>query len=160
WLGRWMSPDLSTTPGPVPDTDLTDPQSLNQYSYGRKIPTSNADIDGHQPKAGEKIEELAKEPKGVPATRRRNATATPGETLLSAGGVGLLVTATVGATYFAATHPHEAPAEGCYGPYCDMYVYVAPAQGRQQGAQNQGQNQGQIEEQHAEQAPEASTGGA
>src|SRR5262249_3839195 len=58
WLGRWMSPDWSTTPVPVPYADLTDPQSLNQYSYVRNIPTSNADIDGHQQKAVEKIEEL------------------------------------------------------------------------------------------------------
>jgi len=48
WLGRWMSPDWSSTPVPVPYADLSDPQSLNQYSYVRNIPTSNADADGHE----------------------------------------------------------------------------------------------------------------
>jgi RHS repeat-associated protein len=47
-LGRFISADWSATPIPVPYADLTDPQSLNQYSYVRNIPTSNADLDGHQ----------------------------------------------------------------------------------------------------------------
>jgi len=47
WLGRWMSPDWSATPVPVPYADLTDPQTLNQYAYTRDIPTSKADADGH-----------------------------------------------------------------------------------------------------------------
>jgi hypothetical protein len=34
-------------PVPVPYADLSDPQTLNQYSYVRNIPTSKADIDGH-----------------------------------------------------------------------------------------------------------------
>jgi len=47
WLGRWMTPDWSMTPVPVPYADLGDPQSLNQYSYVRNVPTSRADSDGH-----------------------------------------------------------------------------------------------------------------
>jgi hypothetical protein len=31
----------------VPYAELTDPQSLNQYSYVRNIPTSTADVTGH-----------------------------------------------------------------------------------------------------------------
>jgi hypothetical protein len=39
--------DWAATPEPVPYADLTDPQSLNQYSYVRNIPTSKVDPDGH-----------------------------------------------------------------------------------------------------------------
>jgi RHS repeat-associated protein len=47
-LGRFVSSDWSAVPVPVPYADLTDPQSLNQYSYVRNVPTSKADFDGHQ----------------------------------------------------------------------------------------------------------------
>jgi RHS repeat-associated protein len=46
-LGRFITPDWSATPVPVPYADLTDPQSLNQYSYVRNLPTTKADPDGH-----------------------------------------------------------------------------------------------------------------
>jgi RHS repeat-associated protein len=46
-LGRFVTPDWSAVPVPVPYADLTDPQSLNQYSYVRNIPTTKADVDGH-----------------------------------------------------------------------------------------------------------------
>ncbi|HWZ44032.1 MAG TPA: RHS repeat-associated core domain-containing protein, partial [Candidatus Saccharimonadales bacterium] len=46
-LGRFITPDWSAVPVAVPYADLTDPQSLNQYSYVRNIPTVNADADGH-----------------------------------------------------------------------------------------------------------------
>jgi RHS repeat-associated protein len=46
-LGRFSTPDWSSTPVPVPYADITDPQSLNQYSYVRNIPTSDVDSDGH-----------------------------------------------------------------------------------------------------------------
>jgi RHS repeat-associated protein len=48
-LGRFVTPDWSATSVPVPYADLTDPQSLNQYSYVRNIPTSKVDTDGHCP---------------------------------------------------------------------------------------------------------------
>src|SRR5579864_4102910 len=48
WLGRFITPDWAAIPVPVPYADLGDPQSLNQYSYVRNIPTSQADEDGHQ----------------------------------------------------------------------------------------------------------------
>jgi RHS repeat-associated protein len=45
--GRWTSPDWSTVPQPVPYADLTDPQTLNLYSYVRNNPLSRTDPDGH-----------------------------------------------------------------------------------------------------------------
>jgi RHS repeat-associated protein len=47
-LGRFITPDWSTAPVPVPYADLSDPQSLNQYSYVRNIPTTRFDADGHE----------------------------------------------------------------------------------------------------------------
>jgi RHS repeat-associated protein len=47
-LGRWLSPDWSATPTPVPYADLADPQSLNLYAYVRNNPTSRTDPDGHR----------------------------------------------------------------------------------------------------------------
>lgn len=46
-MGRWMSPDWSDSPEPVPYADLTDPQTLNLYGYVRNNPLSRADVDGH-----------------------------------------------------------------------------------------------------------------
>ena len=45
--GRFTTPDWSTTPQPVPYANLSDPQSLNLYSYVRNNPLSNVDADGH-----------------------------------------------------------------------------------------------------------------
>ena len=52
WLGRFITPDWAAIPEPVPYADLDDPQSLNQYSYVRNVPTSKADVDGHDPPDG------------------------------------------------------------------------------------------------------------
>jgi len=41
------SSDWSATPVPVPYATFDDPQTLNQYSYVRNIPTVKADPDGH-----------------------------------------------------------------------------------------------------------------
>lgn len=46
-LGRFMSPDWSARPVPVPYAVVGDPQSLNLYSYVRNNPLSQADADGH-----------------------------------------------------------------------------------------------------------------
>ncbi|MDT8071085.1 MAG: RHS repeat-associated core domain-containing protein [Terriglobia bacterium] len=46
-MGRWMSPDWSDAPEPVPYADLTDPQTLNLYHYVRNNPLSGADQTGH-----------------------------------------------------------------------------------------------------------------
>jgi RHS repeat-associated protein len=47
WLGRFITPDWSSAPVPVPYAALGDPQTLNQYTYVRNIPTSAVDPDGH-----------------------------------------------------------------------------------------------------------------
>jgi RHS repeat-associated protein len=46
-LGRFITSDFSAVPVPVPYADLIDPQSLNQYSYVRNVPTVKVDLDGH-----------------------------------------------------------------------------------------------------------------
>jgi RHS repeat-associated protein len=47
-LGRWVSADWSAAPVPVPYANFGDPQSLNLYSYVRGVPTTLADVDGHE----------------------------------------------------------------------------------------------------------------
>jgi RHS repeat-associated protein len=46
-LGRFITPDWSAIPTPVPYAELSKPQSLNQYTYVRNIPTTSFDVDGH-----------------------------------------------------------------------------------------------------------------
>ncbi|MDE1156354.1 MAG: HNH endonuclease [Acidobacteriaceae bacterium] len=46
-MGRWMSPDWSSSPEAVPYSHLDDPQSLNLYGYVRNNPLSKPDLDGH-----------------------------------------------------------------------------------------------------------------
>lgn len=46
-LGRFMTPDWSESPTPVPNADFEDPQSLNLYSYVRNNPITDTDPDGH-----------------------------------------------------------------------------------------------------------------
>ncbi|HEY6253860.1 MAG TPA: RHS repeat-associated core domain-containing protein [Candidatus Angelobacter sp.] len=48
-LGRYMSPDWSARPTTVPYADLSNPQTLNLYTFGRNNPTSIPDSDGHCP---------------------------------------------------------------------------------------------------------------
>jgi RHS repeat-associated protein len=45
--GRWLSPDWSAVPAPVPYADLTNPQTLNLYAMVRDNPETFADLDGH-----------------------------------------------------------------------------------------------------------------
>ena len=45
--GRWTGPDWSAIPQAVPYADLTNPQSLNLYSYALNNPLLAADPDGH-----------------------------------------------------------------------------------------------------------------
>ncbi len=45
--GRWTTPDWSEKPQSVPYADLSDPQTLNLYSYVRNNPLAKADPDGH-----------------------------------------------------------------------------------------------------------------
>ncbi len=46
-IGRFMSPDWSDSPEPVPYADITNPQSLNLYSYVKNNPITFDDPDGH-----------------------------------------------------------------------------------------------------------------
>ncbi|MGA8090249.1 MAG: RHS repeat-associated core domain-containing protein [Terracidiphilus sp.] len=46
-VGRFMSPDWSTVPVPIPFADITSPQSLNLYAYVWNNPLSRFDSDGH-----------------------------------------------------------------------------------------------------------------
>jgi RHS repeat-associated protein len=47
--GRFTSPDWRAGPSPIPYADISDPQSLNLYAYGRNNPLKYADPDGHCP---------------------------------------------------------------------------------------------------------------
>jgi RHS repeat-associated protein len=46
-LGRFITPDWSAKPVPVPYAAFSDPQTLCQYCYVRGLPTTKADADGH-----------------------------------------------------------------------------------------------------------------
>jgi RHS repeat-associated protein len=46
-MGRFMSPDWSDVPAPVPYADLTNPQTLNLYGYVKNNPLRDADPTGH-----------------------------------------------------------------------------------------------------------------
>jgi RHS repeat-associated protein len=46
-MGRFMSPDWSSSPEPVPYANLENPQSLNLYSYVGNNPLGRRDADGH-----------------------------------------------------------------------------------------------------------------
>jgi len=48
-LGRWISPDWSAIPAPVPYANLTNPQTLNLYAMVHNNPETLADFDGHCP---------------------------------------------------------------------------------------------------------------
>jgi RHS repeat-associated protein len=50
--GRWLLPDWSATPVPVPYATLTNPQSLNLYTYVGNNPVNAVDADGHLPGSG------------------------------------------------------------------------------------------------------------
>jgi RHS repeat-associated protein len=64
--GRFTTPDWSETPQPVPYADLTDPQTLNLYSYIRNNPLSRTEPDGHGLvdwiRLGTGVKNLAKNP--------------------------------------------------------------------------------------------------
>src|SRR5580692_2622552 len=51
-MGRFMSPDYSDDPVPVPYASLGDPQSLNLYAYAGNNPMTFSDEDGHSKDCG------------------------------------------------------------------------------------------------------------
>lgn len=71
-LGRFMTPDWSRKPVPVPYANLKDPQTLNLYAYVRNNPVSLPDLDGHAVQLSDNEDErkrqLAAFQKGVGAT--------------------------------------------------------------------------------------------
>jgi RHS repeat-associated protein len=46
-IGRFTSPDWSSTPEPIPYASLSNPQTLNQYAYVANNPLSRTDLNGH-----------------------------------------------------------------------------------------------------------------
>ncbi len=44
---RWLTPDWSASPEPVPYANLKDPQTLNLFAYVKNNPVSRIDPDGH-----------------------------------------------------------------------------------------------------------------
>ncbi len=46
-MGRFMTPDWSEEPDPVPHANLQNPQTLNLYGYVQNNPLSRRDADGH-----------------------------------------------------------------------------------------------------------------
>ena len=46
-MGRWLTPDWSASPEPVPYAVFGDPQSLNQYGYVGNNPLARDDAEGH-----------------------------------------------------------------------------------------------------------------
>jgi len=64
-MGRWMTPDWSAAPTPVPYADFNDPQTLNLYGYVGNRPITNVDADGHQVANKDKVE-LPPAPKPPP----------------------------------------------------------------------------------------------
>jgi len=50
--GRWLLPDWSATPVPVPYATFSNPQSLNLYTYVGNNPVNVVDPDGHLGPAG------------------------------------------------------------------------------------------------------------
>ena len=49
---RFVTPDWSDDPEPVPYADLTNPQTLNQYVFVQDNPNTFADLDGHEDDSG------------------------------------------------------------------------------------------------------------
>jgi RHS repeat-associated protein len=58
-MGRFMSPDYSDGPDPVPFGDLENPQSLNLYSYVGNNPVNDVDEDGHLDCSGGATQDVA-----------------------------------------------------------------------------------------------------
>ncbi len=58
-MGRFMSPDYSDGPDPVPFGDLENPESLNLYSYVQNNPINSIDEDGHLDCSGGATQDVA-----------------------------------------------------------------------------------------------------
>jgi RHS repeat-associated protein len=111
---RWLTPDWSSDPTPVPYANMDNPQSLNLYEYALNNPTTLPDLDGHltplgsccgggqspvDPQQQDQQQQLAQQTQGA-ATKQLQFTATGA---LIGGAVGALVGGTIGAIGGAAT---------------------------------------------------------
>ncbi len=144
-LGRFITPDWAATPVAVPYADLTDPQSLNQYSYVRNIPTSKFDADGHEcPPCDEKqffmdaVELFAHQNPGAVAAEVAPlvASATPALAALPAL---LLAAPSAGGMILATTLPPVEVNPDCLGGDCASFYIPPPPvdQGQNQQSQTQ-----------------------
>jgi len=85
-LGRWISPDWSAGPVPVPYADGADPQTLNLYSYVRNLPTTKVDADGHSDSMTRYWQCQGNSSPGCAAA---NHNTTPGEAVAQGAAMGL-----------------------------------------------------------------------
>jgi RHS repeat-associated protein len=90
-MGRFMSPDWAAKEegsDPVPYADLTNPQSLNLYSYVNNNPLSKTDKDGHCPECmvlvDDAIQYISESPAGEAAGNLIMEGAAAGGALLGA----------------------------------------------------------------------------
>ncbi|MBZ5530319.1 MAG: hypothetical protein LAO20_02705 [Acidobacteriia bacterium] len=164
-LGRFISADWSATPIPVPYADFGDPQSLNQYSYVRNIPTVRVDADGHDgcctlSDIARLVDEGYEAGKAMIDALKPAAPAAPvaGSALAAAGPAALLALPSAGAMTLVVVGPKFEVPEGCAGDCSSFYIPAPQAQGQSQ--QGQAQNQGQTQETEHEPEPQVSTSGA
>jgi RHS repeat-associated protein len=146
-LGRFVTSDWSATPVPVPYADLTDPQSLNQYSYVRNIPTVKTDADGHD---GGTATDIQVDMEMVKQTLQQLGPAA-GPTLAVAGTVGLAVLNVVGVGVLV--HELVSPSTTVGQSNADERAAI------QQGSQERAAQNGGVDPQSAPE-PQASTSGA
>jgi len=109
-MGRFITPDWAAKATAVPYAEFADPQSLNQYSYVRNIPTGAVDFDGHDgccTAVLEELEHLVNE--GMAEGRKMIDAIKPAAPLVAAGpvaaGLGALAAPSLGAMYLVATNP-------------------------------------------------------
>jgi RHS repeat-associated protein len=70
--GRFLSPDWSSVPAPVPYANLTNPQTLNLYAFVNDNPESFADLDGHCGEANGAIQNAACPPTLTDDSQKKN----------------------------------------------------------------------------------------
>jgi RHS repeat-associated protein len=102
-MGRWMSPDWSAAPQPVPYAHLDNPQTLNLYAYVDNNPASQIDADGHRPNNDGQPGAVGCEDNGstcaAKSAQQQNASVAVAPTLV--GEIVSAATATVAATVAA-----------------------------------------------------------
>jgi RHS repeat-associated protein len=87
-MGRFVSPDWSDDPDPVPYADIDNPQSLNLYGYVGNNPLTATDDDGHVPCGGAAIISILVTPGGSSMSESPDDCQRDGS--LAGGGIGSL----------------------------------------------------------------------